>query len=87
MVTNRTGIFPPKPGWVLNPYVSKETRVYFSIAKFIVLSIINKEPQLIELNEKKIFKSLLEESNKVDKLLEAIKVYLPTQLEEWGLTE
>lgn len=73
--------------WVLNPYVSKETQVYFSIAKFIVLSIINKEPQLIELNEKKIFKSLLKESNKVDKLLEAIKVYLPTQLEEWGLTE
>lgn len=61
--------------------------MYFSIAKFIVPSIINKEPQLIELNEKKNFKSLLEESNKVDKLLEAIKVYLPTQLEEWGLTE
>lgn len=61
--------------------------MYFFIAKFIVLSIINKEPQLIELNENKNFKSLLEESNNVDKLLEVLKVYLPTQLEEWGLTE
>lgn len=47
--------------YVLNPVVSKEIQMYFPVAKFIVPSIINIDPQFIELNENKNFKFLLGE--------------------------